>query len=95
MFGGIPIAWRSSRQSMITLSTAESELPSMFDGAVAAKGVECILSDAGVVIESRQIASLEVSFKGVLRFRKGLGQPVEPWKDTSRLKPASSPKRRC
>ena len=96
MFGGIPIAWRSSRQSMITPSTAESELPSMLDGAVAAKGVECILSDAGVVIESRPIASLEVSFKGVLRFRKGFGQPIEPWKDTSRaLKSASSPKRRC
>ena len=37
--------WRSGRQSTVSLSTAESELLSMLDGAVAAKGVEAILTD--------------------------------------------------
>ena len=56
-YGSVPIAWRSSRQAMITLSTAEAELLAMLDGAVAAKGVESILFDVGEVIEKRTIAS--------------------------------------
>ena len=56
-YGTVPIAWRSSRQSMVTLSTAESELLAMLDGAVATKGVESILFDVGEVIERRIIAS--------------------------------------
>ena len=56
-FGGVPLVWRSSRQTMVTLSTAESEVISMLDGAVAAKGVEAILSDISEQIKDRVICS--------------------------------------
>eukprot|EP00439_Symbiodinium_sp_Y106_P026580 s3624_g3.t1 len=56
-YGGVPIVWRSGRQTMITLSTAESELLSLLDGAVATKGVEAILADIGEVVEDRELAS--------------------------------------
>ncbi|CAE7423281.1 TY5A [Symbiodinium sp. CCMP2456] len=56
-FGGVPIVWRSGRQPMITLSTAEAELLSMIDGAIAMKGVEALLLDVGEVVESKEIAS--------------------------------------
>ncbi|CAE7831413.1 RE1 [Symbiodinium sp. CCMP2592] len=56
-YGGTPVVWRSGKQSMITLSTAEAELLAMLDGAVAMKGVEAILSDAGEQVMFRQIAS--------------------------------------
>ena len=42
---------------MITLSTAEAELLSMIDGAIAMKGVEALLLDIGEVVEGREIAS--------------------------------------
>ena len=57
MFGGVPIVWRSGRQPMITLSTAEAELLSMIDGAVAMKGVEALLLDVGETVENKEIAS--------------------------------------
>lgn len=57
MYGGVPIVWRSGRQQMITLSTAEAELLSMIDGAVAMKGVESLLLDIGEIIDSKEIAS--------------------------------------
>ena len=56
-YGGVPLVWRSSRQSMITLSTAEAELLALLDGAVAVKGIEAILNDAGEVVEQRKLAS--------------------------------------
>ncbi|CAE7229830.1 RE1, partial [Symbiodinium sp. CCMP2456] len=56
-FGGVPIVWRSGRQQMITLSTAEAELLSMIDGAIAMKGVEALLLDVGEVVETKEIAS--------------------------------------
>ncbi|CAE7020194.1 unnamed protein product, partial [Symbiodinium microadriaticum] len=56
-YGGVPLAWRSSRQSMITLSTAEAELLALLDGAVAVKGIEAILNDAGEAVEWRKLAS--------------------------------------
>ena len=56
-YGGVPLAWRSNRQSMITLSTAESELLALLDGAVAMKGIEAILNDAGEAVEFRKLAS--------------------------------------
>ena len=56
-YGGVPLAWRSSRQSMITLSTAEAELLALLDGAVAVKGLEAILHDAGEKVEWRRLAS--------------------------------------
>ena len=57
MYGGSPIMWRSGRQSMITLSTAEAELLAIIDGAIAMKGVEALLMDMGLQVEEKQIAS--------------------------------------
>ena len=45
--GGNTIAWRSSRQSCITLSTAESELEAATEGLVALQGLQAILADIG------------------------------------------------
>ena len=56
-YGGTPIVWRSGKQQMVTLSTAEAELLSMIDGAVAMKGVESLLADVGETVEDREIAS--------------------------------------
>ncbi|CAE7302454.1 unnamed protein product, partial [Symbiodinium microadriaticum] len=56
-YGGSPIMWRSGRQSMITLSTAEAELLAIIDGAIAMKGVEALLMDMGMSVEEKQIAS--------------------------------------
>ena len=46
--GGNMIAWRSSRQSCITLSTAEAELEAATEGLVALQGIQAILVDIGV-----------------------------------------------
>ncbi|OLQ15713.1 putative transposon protein [Symbiodinium microadriaticum] len=37
MYGGSPIMWRSGKQVMVTLSTAEAELLAIIDGAIALK----------------------------------------------------------
>ena len=52
---GRAIVWRSGRQSVISLSTAESELIALLDGAVATLGVEALLQDVGVEVSSRTI----------------------------------------
>ncbi|CAE7677132.1 unnamed protein product [Symbiodinium sp. CCMP2456] len=57
MFGGVPVSWRSRRQSMITLSTAEAELLALLEGAVAAKSTEAILADIGEKVHERTIAT--------------------------------------
>ena len=57
VYGGSPIMWRSGKQSMITLSTAEAELLAIIDGAIALKGVEALLMDMGICVEEKQIAS--------------------------------------
>ena len=49
--------WRSGRQQMVTLSTAEAELLAMIDGAIAMKGIEALLSDLGQHVEEKVIAS--------------------------------------
>ena len=54
-WAGSAIVWRSGRQSVISLSTAESELISMLDGAVATLGVEALLQDIGVEVSARTI----------------------------------------
>ncbi|OLQ05641.1 Retrovirus-related Pol polyprotein from transposon TNT 1-94 [Symbiodinium microadriaticum] len=56
-YGGVPLAWRSSRQNMITLSTAECELLALLEGAVATKSTEALLADIGERVESRTIAT--------------------------------------
>ncbi|CAE7616380.1 TY5A [Symbiodinium sp. CCMP2592] len=61
MYNGVPIVWRSGRQQMITLSTAEAELLAMIDGAIAMKGVEALLMDVNQVVEEKTIASDSMS----------------------------------
>ena len=56
-YGQVPLVWRSSRQQMITLSTAEAELLALTDGAIALKGVECLLADLGEQITARELAT--------------------------------------
>ena len=56
-YGGSPIMWRSGKQTMITLSTAEAELLAIIDGAIAIKGVEALLVDMGMFVDEKQIAS--------------------------------------
>ena len=56
-YGGSPIMWRSGRQAMVTLSTAEAELLAIIDGAIALKGVEALLMDMGISVGEKQIES--------------------------------------
>ena len=44
---GNTIAWRSSRQACITLSTAEAELEAATEGLVALQGIQAVLQDIG------------------------------------------------
>ena len=44
---GNVIAWRSSRQSCISLSTAEAELEAAVEGLVAIQGIQAVLQDIG------------------------------------------------
>ena len=64
-FSSVPVVWRSGRQALITLSTAESELLAMTDGAIALKGVECLLADLGFQIGAREIASDSLAALGI------------------------------
>ena len=54
---GNVIAWRSSRQGSITLSTAESELKAMTEGLVALQGIQALLMDLGVGFFQLQLQS--------------------------------------
>ena len=45
--GSAPVMWRSSRQSVVTLSTAEAELAASVEGALALASVEALLHDLG------------------------------------------------
>ncbi|CAE7373607.1 GIP [Symbiodinium sp. CCMP2592] len=55
VWGKNPIAWRSSRQPTIALSTAEAELTAILEGAVALLGIETLLVDLSEEIEVRRI----------------------------------------
>ena len=48
LLGGNAVAWRSSRQSCISLSTAEAELEAAVEGLVAIQGIQALLQDIGV-----------------------------------------------
>ena len=45
MIGDTPVSWRSSRQTTVTLSTAESELAASVEGALALVSIEALLSE--------------------------------------------------
>ena len=56
-WSGTPLAWRSARQATVALSTGESELLAILDGAVGLMGVEAMLMDLFVEPETKTIAS--------------------------------------
>eukprot|EP00439_Symbiodinium_sp_Y106_P079760 s160_g18.t1 len=49
--GSAPIMWRSSRQPVVTLSTAEAELASSVEGALALLSMRALFDDIGVKID--------------------------------------------
>ena len=50
MIGDTPVSWRSSRQTTVTLSTAESELAASVEGALALVSIEALVSELGLGI---------------------------------------------
>ncbi|CAE7334978.1 GIP [Symbiodinium sp. CCMP2592] len=54
---GTPVCWRSGRQASITLSTAESELQAIIEGAVGMLGLEAMLLDLEVEPKVKVIRS--------------------------------------
>ena len=48
-----PIAWRSSRQSLVTLSTAEAELIALQEAALAVSSIDALLQSAGIRFDER------------------------------------------
>ena len=60
-WGSNPIAWRSSRQSTVALSTAEAELTAILEGAIALLGIESLLVDLSEEIETKQVGSDSMS----------------------------------
>ena len=61
-WAGTPVSWRSGRQSTIALSTAESELQAILDGAVGSLGLEAMLlvEPATKVIASDSTSALAI-----------------------------------
>ena len=52
-----PILWRSSRQTIMSLSTAEAELNAMLEGGVALLSVEALLLDMGIHFNEKLLVS--------------------------------------
>ena len=66
--GSAPVAWRSSRQSVVTLSTAEAELAASVEGALAMTSVAALLSDLGF---SDSQGTLMTDSQSALAIQKG------------------------
>ncbi|CAE7251123.1 unnamed protein product [Symbiodinium sp. CCMP2592] len=56
-WSGTPVGWRSSRQSMVSLSTAECELQAILDGSIGMIGLEALLHDLDVEPGPKVVAS--------------------------------------
>ncbi|CAE7777535.1 RE1 [Symbiodinium sp. CCMP2592] len=54
-WAGAPVAWKSSRQSLVTTSSAETELLEASEGATLTYSIDAMLSDVGVTPTSREI----------------------------------------
>ncbi|CAE7762214.1 unnamed protein product [Symbiodinium sp. CCMP2592] len=54
---GCTIAWRSGRQSTVTLSTAESELMAMSEAVLALQSVDSMMQDIKVSVQPHQLFS--------------------------------------
>ncbi|CAE7718310.1 RE2, partial [Symbiodinium microadriaticum] len=54
-WAGSPVAWKSGRQSLVTTSSAETELLAASDGATLTYSIDARLSDVGVYPASREL----------------------------------------
>ena len=54
-WAGSPVAWKSSRQSLVTTSSAETELLAASEAATLTYSIDAMLSDVGVYPESREL----------------------------------------
>ena len=54
-WAGSPVAWKSGRQSLVTTSSAETELLAASEGATLTYSIDAMLSDVGVEPSSREI----------------------------------------
>ena len=73
LFRNCPIAWRSSRQTLTTLSTAEAEMIALQEAALALMATEALLESLGIFPEDKLIYSDSTSAvaiqKGSCSFR--------------------------
>ena len=70
LMAGAPLAWRSSRQTTVSLSTAEAELMAMLEGAVALLGTETLLRDLSY---EPQTKAIYVDLTSALALSEGSG----------------------
>ena len=54
-WAGSPVAWKSGRQSLVTTSSAETELLAASDGATLTYSIDAMLSDVGGYPASREL----------------------------------------
>ncbi|CAE6930701.1 GIP [Symbiodinium sp. CCMP2592] len=54
-WAGSPVAWKSGRQSLVTTSSAETELLAASEGATLTYSIDAMLSDVGIVPLSREV----------------------------------------
>ena len=54
-WAGSPVAWKSGRQSLVTTSSAETELLAASEGATLTYSIDAMLADVGISPSSREI----------------------------------------
>ena len=52
---GAPVLWKSSRQSTVSLSTAEAELNATLEGSLALLSIEALLKDIGLRFDEKEV----------------------------------------
>ena len=57
LMNGAPILWRSGRQTIMSLSTAEAELNAMLEGGVALLSTKALLMDMGIYFTEKSLIS--------------------------------------
>ncbi|CAE7421078.1 Eef1g [Symbiodinium sp. CCMP2592] len=68
--GSAPLAWKSSRQSLVTLSTAEAELVSVTEGALIMTNIAAMIEELGW---KKLIKLLKTDSTAALAIQKGSG----------------------
>ena len=52
---GSPVLWKSSRQTTVSLSTAEAELNATLEGSLALLSIEALLKDLGLSFDEKEV----------------------------------------